>query len=82
MEKILACSTKKISGFFFARRIHELHLEHYIRAANIGQFLNDLLGFLSRCHDELVTPEKYAEYVKRLERGETRFPELRNRKIS
>ena len=56
---------------YLRKRIHELHLEHYIRAANVGQFLNDLLGFLSRCHDELVTPEKYAEYVARLERGET-----------
>ena len=67
---------------YLRKRIHELHLEHYIRAANVGQFLNDLLGFLSRCHDELVTPEKYAEYVARLERGETQFPGLRSRKIS
>jgi DNA helicase-2/ATP-dependent DNA helicase PcrA len=51
-------------------------LEHYVRAANVGQFLNDLLGFLSRCHDELVTPEKYAEYVARLERGELPVPRV------
>src|SRR5271155_3983233 len=61
---------------YLRKRIHELHLEHYIRAANVGQFLNDLLGFLSRCHDELVTPEKYAEYVTRLERGETQVPRV------
>src|SRR5271170_551736 len=61
---------------YLRKRIHELHLEHYVRAANIGQFLNDLLGFLSRCHDELVTPEKYAEYVTRLERGETQGPRV------
>ena len=59
---------------YLRRRIRELHLEHYIRAANVGQFLNDLLEFLSRCHDELVTPEKYAEYVARLERGEVPDP--------
>jgi DNA helicase-2/ATP-dependent DNA helicase PcrA len=61
---------------YLRKRIHELHLQHYVRAANVGQFLNDLLGFLSRCHDELVTPEKYAEYVARLERGETSVPRV------
>jgi DNA helicase-2/ATP-dependent DNA helicase PcrA len=61
---------------YLRKRIHELHLEHYVRAANVGQFLNDLLGFLSRCHDELVTPERYAEYVARLERGELPVPRV------
>ena len=61
---------------YLRKRIHELHLQHYIRAANVGQFLNDLLGFLSRCHDELITPEKYTEYVTRLERGETPVPRV------
>jgi DNA helicase II / ATP-dependent DNA helicase PcrA len=61
---------------YLRKRIHELHLEHYVRAANVGQFLNDLLGFLSRCHDELVTPEKYADYVARLERGELPVPRV------
>lgn len=61
---------------YLRRRMRELHLEHYIRAANIGQFLIDLLDFVSRCHDELVTPEKYAEYVGRLERGEVPLPRV------
>jgi DNA helicase-2/ATP-dependent DNA helicase PcrA len=61
---------------YLRRRMRELRLEHYIRAANIGQFLNDLLEFVSRCHDELVTPEKYAEYVDRLERGEVPMPRV------
>jgi DNA helicase-2/ATP-dependent DNA helicase PcrA len=61
---------------YLRKRIHELHLQHYVRAANVAQFLNDLLGFLCRCHDELVTPEKYAEYVARLERGESQFPRV------
>jgi DNA helicase-2/ATP-dependent DNA helicase PcrA len=61
---------------YLRKRIHELHLEHYVRAANVGQFLNDLLSFLSRCHDELVTPEKYAAYVARLERGESTIPRV------
>jgi DNA helicase-2/ATP-dependent DNA helicase PcrA len=61
---------------YLRKRIHKLHLEHYVRAANVGQFLNDLLSFLTRCHDELVTPEKYADYVARLERGELSIPRV------
>ena len=61
---------------YLRRRMRDLHLEHYIRAANIGQFLNDLLEFVSRCHDELVSPEKYTEYVERLERGEVPIPRV------
>jgi DNA helicase II / ATP-dependent DNA helicase PcrA len=61
---------------YLRRRIRELHLEHYVRAANVAQFLNDLLEFVSRCHDELVTPEKYAHYVERLERKEVPIPRV------
>ncbi len=61
---------------YLRRRMRELRLEHYVRAANIGQFLNDLLEFVSRCHDELVTPERYTEYVDRLERGEVPTPRV------
>ncbi|MFZ0862137.1 MAG: ATP-dependent DNA helicase [Candidatus Sulfotelmatobacter sp.] len=61
---------------YLRRRIRELRLEHYIRAANVAQFLNDLLDFVSRCHDELVTPEKYAQYVERLERKEVPIPRV------
>jgi len=61
---------------YLRKRIHELHLQHYVRAANVAQFLNDLLGFLSRCHDELVTPENYADYVAQLEKGESIIPRV------
>ncbi|MGC1371997.1 MAG: ATP-dependent DNA helicase, partial [Candidatus Sulfotelmatobacter sp.] len=61
---------------YLRKRVHELHLEHYVRAANVGEFLSDLISFLSRCHDELVTPEKYAAYVSRLERGELPVPRV------
>jgi superfamily I DNA/RNA helicase/RecB family exonuclease len=61
---------------YLRRRIRDLHLEHFIRAANVGQFLKDLLKFVDRCHDELVTPEKYAEYVDRLERKEVPIPRV------
>jgi DNA helicase II / ATP-dependent DNA helicase PcrA len=61
---------------YLRRRIRELHLQHFVRAANVSQFLSDLLGFLSRCHDELVTPEKYSQYVTKLERGELPIPRV------
>ncbi|HEV3511099.1 MAG TPA: ATP-dependent DNA helicase [Candidatus Sulfotelmatobacter sp.] len=61
---------------YLRRRMRELRLEYYIRAANVPQFLNDLLEFVSRCHDELVTPEKYAQYVERLERKEVPIPRV------
>lgn len=61
---------------YLRRRIRDLHLEHYIRAANVGQFLTDLLEFVSRCHDELVTPERYTQYVERLACGEVPIPRV------
>jgi DNA helicase-2/ATP-dependent DNA helicase PcrA len=61
---------------YLRRRIREVRLEHFIRAANIGQFLMDLLKFIDRCHDELVTPGKYAEYVEHLDRGELPIPRV------
>ncbi len=61
---------------YLRRRLRDLHLEYFVRAANVGEFLRDLLTFLSRCHDELVTPEKYAHYVARLESGELEIPRV------
>lgn len=61
---------------YLRKRVHELRLEHYVRAANVGEFLNDLTDFLGRCHDELITPEKYAGYVARLARGELPVPRV------
>jgi DNA helicase-2/ATP-dependent DNA helicase PcrA len=61
---------------YLRRRIHELRLQYFVRAANVAEFISDLLNFLSRCHDELVTPEKYARYVERLELGELPVPRV------
>ena len=61
---------------YLRKRIPELHLKHFIRPANLGQFLRDLLDFMRRCHDDLVSPEKYAEYVRQLERGEVAIPRV------
>jgi DNA helicase-2/ATP-dependent DNA helicase PcrA len=61
---------------YLRKRIRELHLKYFIRPANLGQFLRDLLDFMRRCHDDLVSPEKYAEYVRKLERGEVPIPRV------
>jgi DNA helicase-2/ATP-dependent DNA helicase PcrA len=61
---------------FLRKRIRDLHLNYFVRAADVGKFLNDLLEFMRRCQDELVGPEKYAEYVARLESGELLLPRV------
>jgi DNA helicase-2/ATP-dependent DNA helicase PcrA len=61
---------------YLRTRLPDLHLNYFVRAANVAQFLDDLLDFMRRCHDELVGPEKYEEYVHRLERGELPIPRV------
>lgn len=61
---------------YLRKRIRELHLNYFVRAANVSQFLHDLLGFIRRCQDDLVGPEKYAAYVHQLERGEVAIPRV------
>ncbi len=58
------------------RRIGELQLEHFIKAADPGKFLKELMEFFRRCHDELRTPEDYDAYVARLERKEIPLPRV------
>ncbi len=67
---------------YLRKRIRDLELNYFIRAANVTQFLDDLLDFMRRCHDELVGPEKYADYVKRLERCELSVPRVTKSKDS
>jgi DNA helicase-2/ATP-dependent DNA helicase PcrA len=61
---------------FLRRRIRELRLNYFVRAADVGKFLGDLLSFMRRCQDELIGPGKYADYVQRLERGEIPLPRV------
>ncbi len=61
---------------FLRRRIRELRLKHFVRAANVGQFLDSLLDFMRRCQDELIGPVEYALYVERIERGEVPLPRV------
>jgi len=61
---------------FLRRNIRELRLNHFVRAANVSKFLDDLLDFIRRCHDELVGPAQYSEYVRRIEQGEIALPRV------
>jgi DNA helicase-2/ATP-dependent DNA helicase PcrA len=61
---------------YLRRRLRELNLKYFVRAASVSKFLEDLLKFMRHCHDELVSPEKYQEYVERLERGELPIPRV------
>ena len=79
-EKKFGVLDDKDLWIFLRRRIRELHLDHFIRAADLGKFLNDLLSFMRRCQDELVGPEKYADYVERLGRGELPLPRVAKKK--
>jgi DNA helicase II / ATP-dependent DNA helicase PcrA len=62
------------------RRIRDLRLKHFVRAANVGQFLDSLLDFMRRCQDELIGPAEYSRYVERLERGEIALPRVASSK--
>ena len=48
---------------YLRRRISELGLHYFIRAANVGQFLTDLYKFFSSCHDELASPEDFRRHI-------------------
>lgn len=61
---------------YLFRRIRALQLKYFVRAANTAQFLLDLIDFMRRCQDELVTPEKYGEYIRRVESGEEPVPRV------
>jgi DNA helicase II / ATP-dependent DNA helicase PcrA len=65
---------------FLRRRIRDLRLKHFVRAADVGQFLDSLLDFMRRCQDELVGPAEYSRYVQRLERGEIPLPRVASSK--
>src|SRR3990172_1467184 len=45
------------------RNLPLLQLERYRKIAEPGKFLSDFVKFFSRCQDELVTPDRYEQYV-------------------
>lgn len=58
------------------RELKSLGLKYYIKAAKPGQFLNALLAFFDRCDDELVTAERYREYVEELKAAKHALPRV------
>jgi DNA helicase-2/ATP-dependent DNA helicase PcrA len=65
---------------FLRQRVADLPLNRFLRAANPGRFLKDLLAFFDRCSDELITAGKYLEYVKRVCAGELPPPRVAKKK--
>ncbi|MBZ5551664.1 MAG: ATP-dependent helicase [Acidobacteriia bacterium] len=49
------------------RHLESLQLEVFWKNAEPGKFLNNLIEFMSRAHDELVSVADYEAYVERLE---------------
>jgi ATP-dependent DNA helicase UvrD/PcrA len=45
------------------RNLPSLHLEHFRRLSEPGQFLRDFVEFFSRCQDELVSPDEYQRFA-------------------
>src|SRR5438270_9527769 len=65
---------------FLRQRVADLPLNRFLRAANPGRFLKDLLSFFDRCSDELVSAESYADYVSRVVTGELPAPRVAKKK--
>lgn len=61
--------TKEDCYVFLRQRIDQLGLERFIKASDLGEFLHDLLEFFDRCHEELITPERFQAYVDGLRQG-------------
>ncbi len=59
---------------YLRRRLHELPLKLFIKAATPGKFLNDLGTFFARCEDELVDVDQYEHYVEQVVAGKISPP--------
>jgi DNA helicase-2/ATP-dependent DNA helicase PcrA len=72
--------TREDLWVFLRRKISLLNLRQFIKAANPGEFLDDLLAFFDRCHDELVGASQYHAYVERVRAGEVPLPRVASSK--
>src|SRR5271157_368918 len=64
------------------RRIEDLKLQYYVKAASPGVFIEGLTNFFKRCHDELRTPDDYDAYVARLVSKQIPLPRVTHTKHS
>ncbi len=51
------------------KNLAKFHLDYYRPIGNPTQFITNLLKHFSRCQDEGITPEKYFQYAKKIEKG-------------
>jgi len=61
---------------YLRRRLPDLKLKYYTRAASPAQFLDSLLDFFDNCHDELKTADDYESYLAALELGKHPLPRV------
>src|SRR5207302_2904743 len=61
---------------YLRRRLSDLGLKYYTRAASPAQFLDALLNFFDNCHDELKTADDYEKFVEELARGQHELPRV------
>src|SRR5438045_6500950 len=64
------------------QRVAELPLNRFLRAANPGRFIKDLLTFLDRCSDEFVNARTYAHYVAPVRAGACALPRVGAQKLA
>ena len=74
--------TKEDLWVYLRQRISDLGLSWYIRAASPGQFLDALLEFFDRCHDEVVGPADYRQYVASLGKANAALPRVVSSKLA
>ena len=74
--------TKEDLWVYLRLRVSELGLNWYIRAASPGQFLDALLDFFDRCHDEVVGPAEYRKYVTSLSEANAVLPRVVSSKLA
>jgi len=72
--------TKEDLFVLLRRDLKTLGLKHYIKAARPGAFLHALLSFFERCDDELVTADRYRDYVRELKDGKHGLPRVLKQK--
>jgi DNA helicase II / ATP-dependent DNA helicase PcrA len=66
--------------FFFKKNLFEFDLDYYRPLGNPNRFIYSLLSHFSKLKDELIEPDTYIEYAKKLEESEekTKMLEIAN----
>lgn len=59
---------------YLTHHVRELPLEHFRKASDPARFVTDLADFISRCQDDLVYPEEFREFVRKLEADPNETP--------